>query len=55
MARRAMFSTGIKCLQQQPNQQNTTHFGFRNVAEEEKESLGKAQSIDKAEHGQEPN
>ncbi|GAN08311.1 conserved hypothetical protein [Mucor ambiguus] len=40
MARRAMFSTGIRCLQQQqPNRQNTTHFGFRNVAEEEKESL----------------
>ncbi|KAL9536768.1 hypothetical protein MBANPS3_012382 [Mucor bainieri] len=43
MPRRAMFSTGVKCFQQQqqqqPNQQNTTHFGFRDVAEEEKESL----------------
>lgn len=43
MARRALFSTGATCLEKQ---QNTTHFGFRDVAEEEKESLGKA------EHGQ---
>lgn len=44
MTRRALFSTGFRSLQQQqqqPNQQNTTHFGFRDVAEEEKESLGK--------------
>lgn len=41
MARRALFSTGPRCLEQQQQQQNTTHFGFRNVAEEEKESLGK--------------
>lgn len=41
-ARRALFSTGLQRFQQQQqNQQNTTHFGFRDVAEEEKESLGK--------------
>jgi hypothetical protein len=42
-SRRAMFSTGLQRLQQQQqqNHQNTTHFGFRDVAEEEKESLGK--------------
>lgn len=43
-SRRATFSTGLQRLQQQQqqqNHQNTTHFGFRDVAEEEKESLGK--------------
>lgn len=38
------FSAGPTRFQQQQQQQqskNTTHFGFRDVAEEEKESLGK--------------
>lgn len=42
---RALFSTGLQRFQQQQQQQgankNTTHFGFRDVAEEEKESLGR--------------
>lgn len=43
---RASFYTSAQCLNQQANnqQQNsgkTTHFGFRDVAEEDKESLGK--------------
>lgn len=37
--KRALFSTTISRLNQQKNK--TTHFGFRDVAEEEKESLGK--------------
>lgn len=37
--KRALFSTTIFRLNQQKNK--TTHFGFRDVAEEEKESLGK--------------
>lgn len=41
LSRRALFSTGLQRLQQQQTQRNTTHFGFRDVAEEEKESLGK--------------
>lgn len=45
LARRCLFSTGIQRLQQQQQQQqkNVTHFGFRDVAEEDKESLGKRQ------------
>lgn len=39
---RACFSTGLNRFQQQTQgEKNITHFGFRNVAEEEKESLGK--------------
>lgn len=42
---RACFSTGLNRFQQQQQQtqgdKNITHFGFRDVAEEEKESLGK--------------
>lgn len=40
---RALFATGIQRLQQQQqnSNKNITHFGFRDVAEEEKESLGK--------------
>lgn len=40
---RALFSTGFARFQQQQKQQgekNVTHFGFRDVAEEDKESLG---------------
>ena len=40
---RALFSTGFTQFQQkvqQPGEKNITHFGFRDVAEEEKESLG---------------
>lgn len=45
---RAFLSTGLQRLQQQQQQQagkNTTHFGFRDVAEEDKESLGKLKKI----------
>lgn len=45
-ARRAMFSTGLQRLQEQQPGKNVTHFGFRNVAEEEKESLGKDYTIE---------
>jgi 2-methoxy-6-polyprenyl-1,4-benzoquinol methylase len=38
--RSAMFSTGLQRLQEQKTGKNITHFGFRDVAEEEKESLG---------------
>lgn len=43
---RALFSTAARRLQQeqvpkQPTEPKVTHFGFRNVPEEEKESLGK--------------
>lgn len=39
---RACFFTGLaRFQQQQQGDKNITHFGFRNVAEEEKESLGK--------------
>lgn len=38
---RALFSTGLQRFQQQETGKNTTHFGFRDVAEEDKESLGK--------------
>lgn len=37
--KRAFFSTISKRLQQQPDSK-LTHFGFRNVPEEQKESLG---------------
>jgi hypothetical protein len=47
---RALFSTGIQRFQQQQqksaqNNKNITHFGFRDVAEEDKESLGKLTSL----------
>jgi hypothetical protein len=41
LTRRAMFSTGLQRLQEQQTGKNITHFGFRDVAEEEKESLGR--------------
>jgi hypothetical protein len=45
LTRRALFSTSIRSFQQQQQQaeqdKKVTHFGFRDVAEEDKESLGK--------------
>ncbi|KAI7902158.1 UbiE/COQ5 methyltransferase [Cokeromyces recurvatus] len=39
VARRTFFSAGIQRLEQPQSSSKTTHFGFRDVAEEEKESL----------------
>lgn len=44
---RAFLSTGLQRLQQQQASKNTTHFGFRDVAEEDKESLGELKKIRK--------
>lgn len=44
LTRRCLFTTGAQRLQQE-QQKNVTHFGFRNVNEEDKESLGKSYPI----------